>query len=140
MGQVRGVQFLLCPWMWDIFFWRDQHSPVDGCSAASCTFGVCAEDERRSFFSAILVTVSLHILCCFSSLNIGSCLSLCLGRPTSPPHPHLPHLSGQPQSLGRTTTPSRLSHLFSVLVILLDCSSHLHCCITTVSAQSLNCV
>ena len=94
-----------------------------------------------SFYSAILVTISLHILHCFSSLNIGSCLSLCLGRPTSLPHPHLPHLSGQPQSLVRTATPSRLSHLFSVLVMLLHRSSpYLHCCIITVCAQSLNCV
>ena len=30
------------------------HSPVDGCSAASCNFGVLAEDELMSFYSAIL--------------------------------------------------------------------------------------
>ena len=32
-----------------------QHSPVDGCSAASCSFGVLTgEDEHRSFYSAVL--------------------------------------------------------------------------------------
>ena len=46
---------LLCPWMWDIFFFGGiQHSPVDGCSAVSCNFGVLAgEDEHMSFYSAI---------------------------------------------------------------------------------------
>ena len=37
------------------FFGGIQHSPVDGCSAASCNFEVLAgEDERTSFYSAIL--------------------------------------------------------------------------------------
>ena len=37
------------------FFGGIQHSPVDGCSAASCNFGVLArEDDRTSFYSAIL--------------------------------------------------------------------------------------
>ena len=31
---------LLCPWMWGIFFGGIQHSPVNGCSAANCNFGV----------------------------------------------------------------------------------------------------
>ena len=32
-----------------------QHSPVDGCSAASCNFGVLAgADAHTSFYSAIL--------------------------------------------------------------------------------------
>ena len=31
-----------------------QHSPVDSCSAASCNFGVLAEDERTSLYSTIL--------------------------------------------------------------------------------------
>ena len=31
---------LLCPWTWGIFFGGIQHSPVDGCSVASCNFGV----------------------------------------------------------------------------------------------------
>ena len=35
------------------FFGGIQHSPVDGCSAASCNFGVLAgEDEHTSFYSA----------------------------------------------------------------------------------------
>ena len=46
---------LLCPWMWSIFFGGIQHSPVDGCSAACCNFGVLTgEDERTSFYSTIL--------------------------------------------------------------------------------------
>ena len=37
------------------FFGGIQNSPVDGCSAASCTFGVLAgEDEHISFYSTIL--------------------------------------------------------------------------------------
>ena len=34
-----------------------QHSPVDGCSAASYTFGVLTEDEHMSLCSAILLHV-----------------------------------------------------------------------------------
>ena len=41
------------------FFGGIQHSPVDGYSAASCNFGVLAEDERMSFCSAIL-TCLIH--------------------------------------------------------------------------------
>ena len=37
------------------FFGGIQHSPVDGCSAASYNFGVLTgEDEHTSFYSAIL--------------------------------------------------------------------------------------
>ena len=37
------------------FYGRIHHSPVDGCSAVSCNFGVLAgEDEHRSFYSTIL--------------------------------------------------------------------------------------
>ena len=36
------------------FFDGIQHSPVDGCSAASCKFGVLAEDEHTFFYSVIL--------------------------------------------------------------------------------------
>ena len=47
---------LLCPWMWGIFFGGIQHSPVDGCSAVSCNFGVLSgEDEHTSFYSTILL-------------------------------------------------------------------------------------
>ena len=36
------------------FFGGIRHSPVDGCSAASCNFGVLAgEDERTFFYSTI---------------------------------------------------------------------------------------
>ena len=40
-----------------VSFYREiQHSPVDGCSAASCNFGVLAgEDERTSFYSTIFL-------------------------------------------------------------------------------------
>ena len=35
---------------------RIQHSPVDGCSAVSCNFGVLSgEDEHTSFYSTILL-------------------------------------------------------------------------------------
>ena len=49
-------QLLLCPWTWGIdFLGGIQHSPVDGCSAASCDFCILArENERMSFYSAIL--------------------------------------------------------------------------------------
>ena len=34
-----------------------QHSPVDSCSAASCSFGVLTgEDKRTSFYSAIFLS------------------------------------------------------------------------------------
>ena len=47
--------FLLCPWTWGIFFGGIQHSPLNGCSAASCNFGVLVEeDECTSFYFAIL--------------------------------------------------------------------------------------
>ena len=36
------------------FFGGMQHSPVDGCSAASCNFKVLIEDECTSFYFAIL--------------------------------------------------------------------------------------
>ena len=48
--------------MWGIFFGGIQHSPVGGCSAAGCYFGVLAgEDECTSFYSAILLTVCYHV-------------------------------------------------------------------------------
>ena len=57
------LRLLLCPWMWDIFFFffgGIQHFPVDGCSAATCNFGVLAgEDEGISFYSAILYLLSI---------------------------------------------------------------------------------
>ena len=48
------------------FFVGIQHSPVDGCSAASCAFGVLAgEGERTSFYSTtlgVIVTLNYIIL------------------------------------------------------------------------------
>ena len=41
------------------FFGEIQHSPVHGCSAASCNFGVLSrEDEHISFYSTILPVIS----------------------------------------------------------------------------------
>jgi len=37
------------------FFGGIQHSPVDGCSAACCIFGVLTEDEHRSFYPILFV-------------------------------------------------------------------------------------
>ena len=46
---------LLCPWSWGIFFGGFQHSPLDGCSAASFNFGVLTgEDEHTSFILLLL--------------------------------------------------------------------------------------
>ena len=46
---------LLSPWMWGIFSGGIQHSPVLGCSAPSCYFGLLpGENEGTSFYSAIL--------------------------------------------------------------------------------------
>ena len=57
---------LLCPWTWNIFFFFGgiQHSPVNGCSATSCNFGVLTgEDEDMSFYSVILaVKVSITLI------------------------------------------------------------------------------
>ena len=41
------------PWTWGIIFSGIQHSHVDGCSTASCNFGVLVVDEHTSFYSAI---------------------------------------------------------------------------------------
>ena len=40
------------------FFGEIQHFPINGCSAASCNFGILpGEDECRSFYSAILAQI-----------------------------------------------------------------------------------
>ena len=45
---------LLCFWIWGIFFCGIKYSAVNGCSAASCNFGVLAgEDECTSFYSTV---------------------------------------------------------------------------------------
>ena len=56
-----------------IFWWDPtlscgiQHSPVDGCSAVSCNFGVLTgENEHTSFHSTILEQVSVNGLSCCS--------------------------------------------------------------------------
>ena len=45
---------LLCRWIWGIFYGGFQHSPVDGCSAVGCDFGVFVEEELMYFYSVIL--------------------------------------------------------------------------------------
>ena len=59
-------QLLLCPWTCSIdFFGGIQHSPVDGCSAASCDFGILTgEDEHMSFYSAILEGKNFAVFIC----------------------------------------------------------------------------
>ena len=63
-GLILNVISPLLPSCWGFFFALScgasffggiQHSPVDGCSAATCNFGVLTgEDEHTSFYSAIL--------------------------------------------------------------------------------------
>ena len=63
-GLILNVISPLLPSYWDFslavgcgvsFFWWDPTSPVNGCSAASCHFGVLAgEDGHMSFYSTIL--------------------------------------------------------------------------------------
>ena len=67
-GLILNAIWPLLPSCWGFFFALQsvvsllggiQHSPVDGCSAASCNFGVLAgKDKRTSFYSAILVSPS----------------------------------------------------------------------------------
>ena len=45
---------LLCPWTWVFFFGGIQHSPVSGCSVASCNFGV--SQEKVSTFPSTLLS------------------------------------------------------------------------------------
>ena len=65
---------LLCPWCGVYFFGGIQHSSVDGCSAASCNFGVLTtEDEHTSFYSTILYSeVDLHSVFLVSFLRMPS--------------------------------------------------------------------
>jgi len=58
---------LLYPWICGIFFGGIQHSPVNGCSAASCNFGVLTEDERTSFSSTITKMTKWSL--CISKAN-----------------------------------------------------------------------
>ena len=65
------LQLFICPWMWGIIFGGFQHFPVNGCSAASCSFGVLAgEDECTSFYSAIFV-VPPRIIISSRSFEVG---------------------------------------------------------------------
>ena len=46
---------LLCPWTWGISFWWTQHSPVDGCSAVSCNFGVLTGEDVLLLCQTVLI-------------------------------------------------------------------------------------
>ena len=70
-----------------LFFGGIQHSPADGCSAASCNFGVLAgEDGHTSFSSTVLELMNncFTMLCYFllhnpvSQLRVCICAVLCL--------------------------------------------------------------
>ena len=72
-GLILNASLPLLPSFWGFsfalgcgvsFFGGIQHSPVDGCSAANCSFGVLAgEDEHTSFYSAILCHLPLGSGC-----------------------------------------------------------------------------
>ena len=49
-----SLQFLLCLWMWGIFFWWAPELSWGWFSTASSDFGALAGDESLSFYSAIL--------------------------------------------------------------------------------------
>ena len=51
LWSLRGFSFVLRHGI--SLFGGIQHSPMDGCSAASCNFGVLAGDECLSFYSTI---------------------------------------------------------------------------------------
>ena len=56
-------RLLLCPWRWGIlFFGGIQHSPVDGCSAVSCSFWVLAAEDECLFFNFAILFVWLFNL------------------------------------------------------------------------------
>ena len=67
-GLILNATLLLLPSCWGFsfalgrglyFFGGIQHSPVDGCSATSCSFGVLAgESKCTSFYSAIFILFS----------------------------------------------------------------------------------
>ena len=48
------LKLLLYPSVWSIFFGKIQHSPVNDCPAASCSFGVLAREDECMFYYAIL--------------------------------------------------------------------------------------
>ena len=48
------MQLLLCSWMWGIFFGGYQHTPVNGCSAAGCNFGVLPGEDKCTSYCTTL--------------------------------------------------------------------------------------
>ena len=67
---------LLCFWTWGIFLWWVPPSPVNGCPATICDFGVLTgEGELTSFYSAILVSdapgnQNVHVTCLIMILTL----------------------------------------------------------------------
>ena len=58
-----SLWLLLCPWTWGILLGKVQGLPVNDCPAASCDSGALARgSESTSFYSAILVNLTLYIL------------------------------------------------------------------------------
>ena len=68
-----GFSFAIGRW---VFFGRIQHSPVDGCSAASRDLGVlAAEDECITFYSSSLLTRCYHVKAVIFSVVMCGCES-----------------------------------------------------------------
>ena len=77
-GLILNVILPLLPSYWGVsfalgcgvsFFDGIQHSPVNGCFAASCNFGVLAgEDDHMSFYSAIFPLISYYKM-----LSLAAC-------------------------------------------------------------------
>ena len=100
----------LFPWMWGIFFFGGiQHSPDDGCSAASCNFGVLAGEDGHMLFSSTILELMNNcftMLCYFLLYNSVNqlcvyicavlclltqcCTALCDPMDCSPPHFSVP--------------------------------------------------
>ena len=77
---------LLCLWIWGIFFCGIKYSPVNGCLAASCNFGVLSgEDECTSFYSTILQASVLDPKKTSKHLYIFLLWSRCFYMSSQPP-------------------------------------------------------
>ena len=71
LASCRGLSFALGHGV--SFFGGIQHSPVDGCSAASCSFRVLTgEDEHMSFYSTIFQVRLTHMV---SAVLLSECIS-----------------------------------------------------------------
>ena len=83
----------LCPWTWVSFFGGIQHSPVNGCSAASCNFGVLVEK-----MSGCPSTLPSYATTLERQVAAGQPLT---GECWIPPK-KMPHLQGQRRSPSKT--------------------------------------